>query len=463
MVDTLLSSLTKILGPENVILGDGLNDRYDHVWNMEAPLKAKAVVIPFHAEQISEIMASCNACKQPVIIHGGLTNLVGSTESTIDDLVISMEMFNSILEVDKSSRTMTVQSGVILQNIQEAAQSNDLFFPLNFGAKGSAQIGGCISTNAGGLRVLRYGMTRNLVLGLEVVLPDGTILSSIKKILKDNSAYDLKQLFIGSEGTLGIVTKAVLRLQELPKSRNSAFVAFNDFEKIINFLKFIDKGLSGALSGFELIWKSTFQKLTTPPSLLKAPMPYDYNFYVLIESLGADQMKDKSIMQNLIEQALENELIEDGILADSEADLNWFWNIREDVGVIDNAYPASQHFDVSLPIPEIGDYVDKVILNLKTDLNITDAFAFGHMADGNIHFIIGKDSDDKKLREAINDIIYSPLTALKGSVSAEHGIGLHKKHKLPICRTAEEIQTMKLIKRTLDPNNILNRGKVLDI
>ena len=456
----MIDAFIKILGNQRVLQEAELKERYDHIWNMDQALKAKAVLLPQNTKELSDLMKICNDHGQKVVVHGGLTNLVGSTETQDDEVVISMEKFNKIIEVDPGSRTMTVESGVILENIQSAAKDLDMLFPLNFGAKGSAQIGGCISTNAGGLRVLRYGMTRNLILGLEVVLADGTILSSLKKILKDNSGYDLKQLFIGSEGTLGVVTKAVLRLQELPKSRNSAFIGIGSFDKVIALLKLSDKVLSGSLSGFELIWNDTYRCLTSPPSLLKAPMPYDYAYYVLIESLGAHQEKDRDIMQSLLEEALEKEIIEDAMLAHSESDLNWFWNIREDVGIIDTSLKVSQHFDVSIPIPSVGAYVETVKEKLKTELDIEASYAFGHIADGNIHFIIGKENDNKELKLAVDNIVYGPLQELKGSVSAEHGIGLHKKHKLHISKTKEEMATMQVLKKALDPKGILNHGKI---
>jgi len=456
----MINAFTQILGEERVLLGKDVSERFDHIWNMEQPLQAKAVLLPQTTQELSEIMKVCYAHNQKVVVHGGLTNLVGSTETQKDEVVISMEKFNKILETDAGSRTMTVESGVILESIQLSAKERDMLFPLNFGAKGSAQIGGCISTNAGGLRVLRFGMTRNLILGLEVVLADGTVLTSLKKILKDNSGYDLKQLFIGSEGTLGIVTKAVLRLQELPKSRNSAFIGINKFENIIALLKLSDKILSGSLSGFELIWKDTYQCLTTPPSLLKPPMTYDYDFYVLIESLGSNQEKGQEKMQGLLEMALEQEIIEDAMLAHTESDLNWFWNIREDVGIIDTSLKVSQHFDVSIPIPSVGQYVEDVKAQLKTKLGIEASYAFGHIADGNIHFIIGKENDSQELKLAVDDIVYGPLKDLQGSVSAEHGIGLHKKHKLHISKTAEELMTMQVLKKALDPKRLLNNGKI---
>lgn len=455
-------SFVSILDKDRVLVGDHLAERYDHIWHMDNGTQAQAVLLPKTTEEISSLLKVCNDNKINVVIHGGLTNLVGSTETKSNEVVISLEKFNNILELDEESRTLTVEAGVILEHIQNASKEKNLLFPLNFGAKGTAQIGGIISTNAGGLRVLRYGMTRQLIMGLEVVLADGTILSNLKKIIKDNSGYDLKQLFIGAEGTLGVITKAVLKLEELPNSRCSAFVGFNDYSNVINFLKLADQQLAGTLSGYELIWKDTYKILTSEPSLLKPPMPYDYNFYVLFESMGSSQESDQAAMQQLLEDAMENDLLQDAMLAGSESDLNWFWNIREDVGIIDSQYPFSQHYDVSIPIPAIDEYVSSVRKKLSDDLNITNAFPFGHVADGNIHFIIGKPNDTSELKKSIDDIIYTPLKALNGSVSAEHGIGLHKKSQLHISKSEDEINIMKAIKKTLDPNNILGAGRIFD-
>ncbi len=461
MHNSILSSLTTLLGKDKILSGDELKQRYHHIWHMDKPLKAKAIALPRTTDEVASILKACHTQNQSVIVYGGLTNLVGSTETTGNEVIISMEKMTSIEEVDDQSRTMTVQAGVLLENIQNAAKAKDLLFPLNFGAKGTAQIGGAISTNAGGLQVFRFGMTRNLVLGLEVVLADGTIISSLKKIIKDNSGYDLKQLFIGSEGTLGVITKAVLKLVEAPKSRNSAFVAFNEYDKVVAFLKFIDSGLAGTLSGFEVIWNNTFQTMTSPPAAMKPPLPYDYNYYVLLESLGSDQKRDQQKLQELLEIALENNLILDAALAHTKSDLDWFWQIREDVHVLVAQCNNDQHFDISLPIPLIGNMVEQISEEVKDLPEVEKIFAFGHIADGNIHFIVGKSEESPALIKQINDIIYLPLQSIGGSVSAEHGIGLHKKKYLPICRTPAELQLMKNLKQMMDPKGILNPGKII--
>jgi FAD/FMN-containing dehydrogenase len=430
---------------------------------MDEGLNAKVLVMPASTEELSEIMKIMYRYDQTVVVHGGLTNLVGSTETSNEDVVISLEKMNKIEELDEKGRTITVQAGVILQNVQEAAKERNLLFPLNFGAKGSAQMGGVISTNAGGLRVFRFGMTRNLVLGLEVVLADGTVISSLKKIIKDNSAYDLKHLFIGSEGTLAIITRAVLKLIERPKSRCSAFLATNSYSSIVDLYKFLDRELIAKLSGFELIWKETYMASTSERSGVRPPLPHDYNYYILVELMGGDPKGDFESLQSSVESALINGMVEDAVLAFTESDLEWFWKIREDVHAFVSLCTYDQHFDISLPMPLIGEYVDQVINQLKLNEEIEQIFPFGHIADGNVHFVIDKKNNAEELTDWINDVIYNPLRELMGSVSAEHGIGLHKKKYLDLCRTEEEIELMKQIKLSLDPKRILNRGKVLDL
>ncbi len=461
MNEQVINSLQRTIGTKKVLLGQDVAERYEHIWTMDVPLNAMAVVLPSNTKEISAIMKICYAHNQPVVIHGGLTNLVGGTKTHKNELVLSIERLNKIEEIDPSSRTMTVQAGVILENIQVAAKKEDLLFPLNFGAKGSAQIGGIISTNAGGLRVFKYGMTRNLVLGIEAVLADGTIISSMKKIIKDNSAYDLKQLFIGTEGTLGIVTKAVLKLVEAPKSRNGAWLGLTSYKKVVQLLKFLDKELAGTLSGFELVWKDAFKALTSPPASVKSPLPYDYPYYVLVETLGSDQQKDLETLQDLLETALTSKLIEDAAIAFTESDLNWFWRIREDVHVMIGACQNDQQYDISIPIPKIGKYVNKTIKKLYKIPEVNLVYALGHVADGNIHFSIGKTKQSKKLINKVNNTVYKPIKKLGGSISAEHGIGLDKKAYLNLSRSPEELALMETLKRSMDSKGILNRGKVI--
>lgn len=449
-----------LLNESQILVGDALKDRYSHIWQMDQPLKALCVLLPENTNQVSEIMKICYQNDLPVVPHGGLTNLVGSTETFGNEVVISTERMDRIEEIDKSSRTITVQAGVILENIHNATEKEGMLFPLNFGAKGSAQIGGIVSTNAGGLRVLKYGMTRQLVLGLEAVTYDGTVITSMKKIIKDNSAYDLKQLFIGSEGTLGLITRVILKLEELPKSRNAAFIGLNDYKDVVAFLKYCDSKLAGKLSGFELLWKNSYKQMTSVNDSVRPPLPYNYNYYVLIESLGAHQSNDYDEFQSLLEEALENEKIIDAVVASSQSEVNWFFRIREDVNNLVDFMNHDQHFDISLPIPNIGRYIEERYEALKKIKGVEQVYAFGHVADGNIHFMVGKSNDSVALKKEIDHCIYSGLKAIGGSVSAEHGIGLHKKDYLSLCRTENEINLMQLIKKSMDPKGLLNPGKI---
>ncbi len=460
--EELLDELEELLGSDNVLQNETLEGRYAHIWTMNHSLNVKAMVLPSTTEEVAEVCKLCYKHNQKVVVFGGLTNLVGGTETNRGDLVISMEKLNTIEQVNLDTRTMTVQSGVILEAIHNEAASYELQFPLSFGAKGSCQIGGCISTNAGGLRVLRYGMTRQQILGLEVVLPDGTIISSLKEIVKDNSGIDLKHLFIGSEGTLGIVTKAVLQLREAHLTQNTAYVAMDSFTKVIEFLRFMERGCGGALSAFELLWPETYATLTGDETVWNAPIPQGYSYYVLIDILGADIGGDKLLLQRLLEEAIAKELIVDGSMAHSDSDIQWFWNLREDVSILSKKYKYNQHFDISLPISSMSDYLSGVRKRLLELSYVNECFVFGHVADGNMHLVVGKENREVSCTREINSIVYSPLTGLKGSVSAEHGIGIHKKEYLSVSRTEEEITLMKLLKRTIDPKNLLNSGRIID-
>ena len=458
---TLVEHLVSICGPQAVLDQEALLERYHHIWKMDQPLQAVAVVLPASTQEVAAILQLCNQLKQEVVVHGGLTNLVGGTETQPHQLVLSLERMNTIEEVDPISKTLTAQAGVIIENLIDAAAERDLMLPLNFGAKGSAQIGGALATNAGGLRVFRFGMTRQLVLGLEYVLPDGRIVSSLKKIIKDNSGYDLKQLLIGSEGTLGIITKVVLRLTQAPKTRSAALVGVQNYTKVLDLLKHLDKGLGGTLSGFELMWQHTFETMTTPPSIHTAPLPKDYPYYVFVETMGNDPDNDFLRLETLITEALETDIILDGVLAQTQRELNTIWQIREDVSVLAAQAQDDQHFDISLPIPKIGSIIDSITQELRALAFVDRIFTFGHVADGNIHFIIGKKQNSPEIIKSINEVVYRQLKENNGSVSAEHGIGLHKKDYLNTSKSEVEIAIMKQLKTLFDPHQILNPKRII--
>ena len=460
--ESLCNDLSTIIKSHQILTGQDLAQRTYHIWKMDEALQVRAVVLPETTAEVSALLKYCWENDQEVVVHGGLTNLVGSTEVAPHQLVMAMDRMNTIEEVDPESRTITAQSGAIVETLIDAAAEHDLLLPLNFGAKGSAQIGGAIATNAGGLRVFRYGMTRQMVLGLEAVLPDGRIVHAMKKVLKDNSGYDLKQLFIGAEGTLGVVTKVILRLVEAPKTRVSALVGVADYAQVIQLLKYLEKNLSGSLTGFELMWRNTYQTMVATLNHQQAPLPTDYPYYVFVESLGMDNQKEYERLETLIGTALEEEMIVDAVLVNSDRDLNHLWQIREDVSILASQGKYDQHFDISLPLPKIGVLIGEIQAQLEALPAVSHVFAFGHVADGNIHFIVGKEDNSDFTREAINEIVYAPLKAHNGSVSAEHGIGIHKKAYLHTSRSETEIEVMRSLKELFDPKGILNPGRIFE-
>ena len=366
-----------------------------------------------------------------------------------------------IEEVDEVGRTISVQAGVPLEKVQEEAEKYNLMLPVDLGARGSCTIGGNISTNAGGNMVIKYGMMRDSVLGLEAVLADGQIVSSMNQMLKNNSGYDLKQLFIGTEGTLGFITRAVLRLREKPSSINTALVGLNSFEHVIKFLKYMDKGLGGNLSAYEVMWKNFYEVVTSSKSDHTPPLPLSSSYYVIVETMGADQEKDSVLFEKLLEKALESNIIQDAVVPHSESERAKLWSIRDDVEQHYQNGPVKM-FDVSMPVSYMERYVEEVNKNFAVNWKEYKCVVFGHVGDGNLHIIGGVGSDDKKATKLMETCIYDPLKSIKGAISAEHGIGLEKKDYLEISRSEIEINLMRTLKKALDPNSILNPGKVFD-
>ena len=455
----VLEDLQVFLPKKAFLVDEQVSNRTAGGLHTEEAIQAEIIVRPESTEEVSKILSVCNQAGQPVMIHGGLTGLVYGTRTSPDQLILSLERMNTIEEVDPIGRTLTCQSGVTLQNIQEKAESENMIFPLDLGARGSCSIGGNISTNAGGNRVIRYGMTRDSVLGIEAVLSDGTILSSMNRMIKNNAGYDLKQLFIGTEGTLGIVTNCVLRLREAPISQNTALVGIEDFPSIIKFLKHIDSGLGGNMSAFEVMWKEFYEMVTNSLEEKSLPLKKNIPYYVLVESMGSDQVKDEEHFESLLQKALEDSVIIDAVLAKSEKERKALWSFRDDVEK-QAQYGPTVMFDVSLPIGEMEEYVSKVDLNLQKHWKDFRHIVWGHLADGNLHLVVGTGDLESDTIKKIENSVYEPLELIGGSISAEHGIGLEKKPYLHLSRSEEEINYMKALKDTFDPKGILNPGLI---
>jgi FAD/FMN-containing dehydrogenase len=457
---TLVGSLRALLGDDAVLDAAEVATRPAGAWRSDN-LAAAALVRPADTAGVSRVLQWCNEHGVGVVTHGGLTGLVHGGDARPEEVILSLERMRAIERIDPLQRTATVQAGVPVQALQEAADAHGLAFPLDLGARGTATLGGVAATNAGGNRVIRYGMTREMVLGIEVVMADGTIVSSLNRLIKNNAGYDLKQLFIGSEGTLGVITRVVLRLREKPSSTNMAFVGLDGFAKVADFLKHMDGALGGTLSAFEVMWRSFYRLVTTAPAKGRPPISQDHPFYVLVESQGADQALDTTRFGNAMESAFEAGLIEDAAISTSEADCQAFWSLRDDVEQVMRG-GAPIIFDISLPIAEMERYTDGLARALPGAIGDHKLWIFGHLGDGNLHVVVQVPPQDYlALRPKVEKLVYSPLAEFRGSVSAEHGIGLEKKPYLAISRSPEEIALMRQMKAALDPRGILNPGKVL--
>jgi len=453
----IISSLQSAVGNEHVLTGAAAEEKA-HGWSRLG--KPLAVVRPASTEEISRILRACHAARQPVVAWGGKTGLVegGNADGAI---AVSLERMSRIEEIDAGGGTATVEAGCTLQAFCEAVEEKNLFFPLDLGARGSATIGGNISTNAGGNRVLRFGMMRELVLGLEAVLADGTVLSSLNHLIKNNAGYDLKQLFIGSEGTLGIVTRAVLRLRPKPKAQCVALLAVDTFGNLPRLLRHVERELGGTLSAFEVMWEEFYKLVTTPPAKGTPPLAHGHPYYVLIESLGGDESESERF-ETTLSRAIEAGDASDAGIAKSQAERNAIWGLRDDVGQVIRNGPVFT-FDVSLRLSAMEAYVANVREALTARWPQSSCVVFGHLGDGNLHVIVGVGDRSKESRDAVEHIVYGALKPSKGSISAEHGVGLEKRAYLSWTRSDGEIALMRELKHALDPANILSPGKIFEI
>lgn len=457
---SLISELRAIVGDTGVLDATEVAGRSAGAFRRDN-LRALALVRPASTEEVSQVLRCCHQHNVAVVTHGGLTGLVHGSDATADEVVLSLERMRQIESIDPIQRTATVQAGVILQTLQEAVEVHQLTFPLDLGARGTATIGGNAATNAGGNRVIRYGMMRDMVLGLEVVLADGTIVSSMTNLLKNNTGYDLKQWFIGSEGTLGVITRLILRLREKPETTHVAFVAVPGFTELTQLLKHMDRSIGGAFSAFEVMWQDFYKLVTTAPAKGKPPVSQEHPYYALIESQGSDYEADAACFVAALSTAMDSGLIVDAAISQSDSDCQAFWSLREDVQhLLPNHLPVV--FDISLPIALMEDFVAGLRTSLPSEIGEHQMWVYGHMGDGNLHINVQVKAEDYLVyRPKIEAIVYDWVRKCRGSISAEHGIGLEKKPYLSISRNAEELTLMRTIKKAIDPKNILNPGKIL--
>lgn len=457
----LLEKIRQIIGQNGVLTGEDAASRPGD-WLGTTQCGAYAVVRPRSTAELAAVMSLCHEARQPVVPAGGLTGLVHGTDALESEIQISFERMRAIEGVDPVGRTMTVQAGVPLQAVHEEAARHGLLYGVDLGARGSCTIGGNISTNAGGNTVIRYGMTRDNILGLEVVLADGRIVSSMNSLIKNNAAYDLKQLFIGTEGTLGLVTRAVLKLHPRPISEATAMLAVNGFDNLKAVFTMAGQRLGSQLSSFEVMWRAHYERIGVASGRHQPPLPAGHDYYVIVEATGTDAERDEALFADVMTAALEDGLAADAVLATSKAQRAAIWGVREDIEGLFTTFHPSATFDVSLPIIAMNDYVEALQAAVDAEWGgAAEMVVFGHLGDGNLHIVLAPRPWSEAARHRGEELVYKPLEALGGSLSAEHGIGLEKRDWLHVSRSPEEIALMRQIKAMMDPHGLLNPGKVL--
>ena len=456
----LLSACSPVLDAAGLLSGDQIEPRYCQDWigGHGTPL---AVLRPRSPEEVARVMAILHALHQPVVVQGGMTGLVGACVPQPGEVVLSMERLRAIEEFDTSAGTVKVQSGVALQTLQEHVEAQGWFFPVDIGSRGSCQIGGIIATNAGGNRVLRYGMTRQSVLGLEVVLPDGSVVSRLGKALKDNAGYDLKHTFIGSEGTLGIITRAQLALQPLPTTQHTALVSVGSFPEAVALLSLCRLRLGAALSSFEVMWRDYYDTVTLQLRKGRVSFAQPGSHLVLVESMGSHADTDEEAFQNVMAEFLDQVPGSQVVLARSLADTRALWALRDASGEAAYAVAPFAGFDVSLPIDRMESWTKDVHARLASH-GWQQVQTYGHVGDGNLHLCVGGLSQPGA-KAIVNELVHSTIGQLGGSISGEHGIGFLKKDHLGYCRSQAELALMQALKRSLDPRQLLNRGRIFDL
>lgn len=460
MDSDFLTQTVNALGADGVLLGTDIPDRCHTDWSGVDPVAPLALVRPRSTDEVSLLLRLCGAHHVPVVPQGGLTGLAGGATPCARGIALSLDRMHMIESVDARAATLCAQAGATLQSVQEAAIGVGLQFGVDFGARGSAQIGGALSTNAGGNGVLQFGMMREQVLGLEVVLADGTVLSMLRPMLKNNTGYDLKHWFIGAEGTLGVITRALLRLRPLPRSRSTALVALPDFDASLALFARLSVSFPGAISAFELMWWD-FISASLAWQRLQEPFSQAYPMAVLLNIDGQGSDSAQARLESILAEALTAKEALDVVIAQSQQQAVMLWKIREATAELSLHMHPPINFDVSLPLADIGRFAQECRRELSARWPGHHTIFFGHVADGNLHVStdaasVGHDE------ESVEALVYSLVASYSGSISAEHGIGLHKKTHLHSSRTSAELTAMRAMKRALDPAGILNPGKIFD-
>jgi FAD/FMN-containing dehydrogenase len=469
-VNDLIEKLRAAVGPQNVLTEPADVEPYVLDWRGVYRGETPAVVRPGSTEEVAAVVRACADAGNAIVPQGGNTGMCMASvpRAGRSEIVLSLGRMNRIREVDPLNNTLTAEAGVVLANIQQAAAGADRLFPLSLGAEGSCTIGGNLSTNAGGVNVLRYGNTRDLVLGLEVVLPDGQIWSGLRGLRKDNTGYDLKHLFVGAEGTLGIITAAVLKVFPRPSASATAWAAVKDPEAALELLALLRRHCGDRINAFELISRNCLELVLEHIPGTRDPLPAPNDWYVLTEladSHGGDALRSE--LERALEAAMEDGLVLDVTIAESTAQAQALWKIRETIPEAAKGEAAMLYrHDIAVAVSAIPRFIREAREALETRFPGANLICFGHLGDGNLHynvFIPGRARADAAAREAhdVTDLVYDLVQGYGGSFSAEHGVGLAKVAELRRYKSPVELELMRSIKRALDPKGLMNPGKVL--
>lgn len=469
---TFLTELKTILGESHVLTSESDTMPYLTDWRKRYTGKALAVVLPANTQEVAEIVKACAKENIAIVPQGGHTGFCGGAtpDNSGKQVVLNLKRMNQVRDIDASNQTISLEAGCILQSVQERAASEGFLFPLSLGAEGSCMIGGNLATNAGGTNVLRYGNTRDLCLGLEVVTAQGQIWNGLKGLRKDNTGYDLRDLFVGSEGTLGIITAAVMKLYPLPISQWTTLVATEDIASTIALLNLFQKRATSLLTGFEMMTRESLALNEKHFPQMANPLQNNPPLTILIELSDHESEEHvRQLLESILEEAFEAGMISNAVIASNLTQANSFWHMREHITLAQAAEGANLKHDITIPLSALESFIHETDQLVKTQYPGVRIINFGHLGDGNLHYNIappeGVDAQSFNLanEKSIHELIYAQVERCKGSISAEHGIGQLKLDGLRAHKGEVAHELMKTLKRALDPQNILNPHKVVSI
>jgi FAD/FMN-containing dehydrogenase len=448
---------SSIVGPSHVITDPHELEPYNVDWLRLGRGQGPLVLRPETTDEVSKILKHCNERRLAVVPQGGNTGLVGGSNPVFDEIVLSLSRMNKVISLNDTSGILTCEAGCVLESLDNFVGEKGLMMPLDLGAKGSCHIGGNVSTNAGGQRLLRYGSLHGNILGVEAVLADGTVMDCMSEMRKDNTGYDLKQLFIGSEGTLGVVTKVNILLPPKPKSVNVAFLGMNTFDDVKKVYKAARSMLGEIISACEFMEKDALKLVVRN---LRGEQPIDdYPFYMLIETSGSNQNHDEEKLSSFLETMLEEEIVVNGTLTTDGAKIQAIWALRDNFGEAYMREGYSYFYDVSLPLDNYFELVEVLKQRLSGKSQVVHGF--GHIGDSNLHVTIVSDTHSQELMELIEPFIFDWTAKHRGSISAEHGLGMLKAQYIYHSKSREAVEMMRRIKSLFDPNGILNPYKTI--